>query len=286
MSSLIDNAVVPGGGTQGSQGPQGNQGPAGGVQGGQGPQGVQGPRGFTGATGPQGFQGSNGITGPQGDQGFQGPQGDRGFQGFQGDRGFQGLQGSQGDQGNQGPTGPQGTQGDRGFQGFQGDQGPQGLGPQGPQGSQGDMGVTGPQGPQGSKLAIVATSDGFRGLVCMEAPEARFEDVINLKITAAFKSWIDDIFVSTCEHGSILIKSFSSPEFGLGHSYFKLKAEGNRLGIEFFSDEKVADYILSNGAIEVNLTVSGIRLGHSDRFTKFSAEQAQKNNKFWSQALG
>ena len=169
-------------GIQGKQGPQGIQGP----QGEQGPQGIQGPKGDTGERGPQGPQGEPGERGPQGEQGPKGepgPAGADGKDGAKGDTGPQGPAGANGitptigDNGNwflgdtdtgkpsrgvQGPigeTGPQGIQGPAGETGPQGEQGPQGLpGPVGATGPQGPKGNTGDRGPAGS-----AGADGPAG---------------------------------------------------------------------------------------------------------------------------
>ena len=157
-------------GIQGKQGPQGEQG----IQGIQGPQGEQGPKGEPGPAGADGKDGANGITptigdngnwylgdtdtgkpsrGVQGPIGETGPQGLQGIQGPQGEPGKQGPQGEPGEQGPIGLTGPQGPKGDTGAQGPAGPQGEPGergpQGEQGPKGEPGAQGLTGPQGPKG-----------------------------------------------------------------------------------------------------------------------------------------
>ena len=73
------------------------------------------------------LKGEQGIQGPQGEQGIQGPQGEQGEQGPQGEQGVQGPQGEQGVQGPQGEQGVQGPQGEQGVQGPQGEQGEAGV---------------------------------------------------------------------------------------------------------------------------------------------------------------
>jgi hypothetical protein len=110
-------AKTAGNNTPGPQGSQGIQGPAGndGATGPQGPQGIQGPAGNDGATGPQGPQGIQGPAGNDGATGPQGPQGIQGPAGNDGATGPQGPQGIQGPAGNDGATGPQGLTGNNGL---------------------------------------------------------------------------------------------------------------------------------------------------------------------------
>ena len=86
------SSFLPGLGSEGSIGPQGETGPQGsqGPQGDTGPQGSQGPQGDTG---PQGSQGPQGEPGPQGLQGEPGPRGEIGPQGPKGDTGATEIQG-------------------------------------------------------------------------------------------------------------------------------------------------------------------------------------------------
>ena len=136
-------------GTEGPQGPAGEQGPPGvqgergliGEQGPEGPEGKRGLIGLPGATGLKGDKGDPGLIGEQGPQGIpgkRGPKGEIGPRGFQGERGSIGPKGERGLIGEQGPVGPAGQIGE---------QGPQGL--QGPAGLQGPEGKPGPQGPRG-----------------------------------------------------------------------------------------------------------------------------------------
>jgi hypothetical protein len=117
----------------GAQGSQGFQGPIG-NQGSPGPTGT----GFQGPIGNIGVQGSNGKEGPTGPQGNTGPTGPQGNTGLNGTKGETGLTGPQG---NTGPTGPQGNTGPTGLRGN--------TGPQGNTGSTGVRGNTGPQGNTG-----------------------------------------------------------------------------------------------------------------------------------------
>ena len=149
-------------GSQGIQGPKGDQG----IQGKQGPQGIQGPQGKQGIQGIQGPAGADGKDGAKGDTGPQGPAGANGLTPTIGDngnwylgdedtgkpsRGVKGPIGETGPQGPKGDTGLTGPQGPAGPQGEKGDPGPQGLpGPAGADGKDGAKGATGPQGPAGS----------------------------------------------------------------------------------------------------------------------------------------
>lgn len=216
----------------------------------------------------QGKDGTNGADGNQGDQGDQGNQGNQGTQGTQGEQGEQGNQGDQGPQGFQGFQGFQGDQGQQGFQGFQGDQGPQGN----PAANTGPQGDQGPQGFQGDKLAIVPSSNGPVQLVCVEAPEVRFEDVIALLIpsTDSVLHRIDPLFLEVCEPYSIEVVSICAN--------FPFPCGGQVLGGKLLI--RAAAW---QEGLRCVVKLSGIRKGRAGvRFKRSTEEEMRLNSAFWS----
>jgi hypothetical protein len=286
--SFVDLPLV---GPSGIQGPAGIPGPQGpqapiGPQGPQGPQGLQGPRGFpgVGVTGPEGPTGPPGIGG--GEEGPMGPEGPTGADGATGPAGPAGETGPAGAPGSQGKTGATGPAGSTGAAGS-GSQGPQGktgatgaTGAAGSTGATGDTGATGPTGAAGEKYAILSLTNGkgYVGLFCAEMPEARFFDVyeiVNTEEADRVACRLDARFIDVCVPDSIIPIAVSpNRPCRLGTTI----REG-RIWID------VAD--CPRGApTRLVVTVSGVRRGSGgNRFPAFAADVAERNQKFWQQAL-
>lgn len=150
-------------------------------------------------------------------------------------------------------------------------QGPPGTsGPQGPQGPQGPIG---PTGPTGAKNAIVPWRNEFLGLFCVEAPQVRFEDVLQVTITGPETVYaLAREFVDICELNSLSVVGLTAPiPVMLG-----AEIDDNLLRVRVAGE--LPDYVI--------VKVSGLRAGHSElRFPRYSETQMKKNDAFWRQAL-
>jgi hypothetical protein len=114
------------------------------------------------------------------------------------------------------------------------------------------------------------------GLICAEAPEAYFEDLLiltNPERRQHLVAAIDPVFLDVCEPGSVqltaLVPDLPCPVGG--------RVEGDVV--------LVATTPLSDGLVPSRITVrlTGIRKGLGGvRFARYSAHEAQKNLEFWS----
>jgi hypothetical protein len=174
--------------------------------------------------------------------------------------------------------------GDTGAGGATGATGPTGPS-DGPTGPAGDTGPIGPTGPTGSKLAIIKLGGKYRSLVCMESPEAIFEDIYTISIDSVKESeiQIDTLFLEACEQNSIKVKCIHSEDVGVGFSRCHVAKSGKT--IKFVPDESVCQFIKSNNGLKLTISLFGIRSGHKGRFHVYSKEQAQRNTKFWNNAI-
>lgn len=195
--------------------------------------GLAGNKGGTGGTGNTGA----GVTGPTG---AAGPAG--------------------------GPTGPTGAAGEPGVAGPQGPAG-------GATGATGVTGATGEEGPPGMKYAIVQGSKPSEcvGLVCVEMPEVRFDDIIIVHPEGKkdCQIFLDKEYLFVCEGGSIKPISYvpSSPCF---------------CGMSVNSDGTLQINIEGNIPSEIVVKLSGIRKGRvGKRFIKHTQEDMKRNENFW-----
>lgn len=160
-----------------------------------------------------------------------------------------------------GPIGPIGLKGEIGDPGE--------PGAPGAPGEQGEQGV---QGPPGDKYAIVKTSTGWRGVICLESPQAWFMDVMRVPLRHGEGfAVIDPLFIETIEPDTLCV-----PMPG-AHVERRETFEGLRWVV-------VVDAARSN-LREVVVTVLGIRNGRGDvRFPRFTQQQAHKNAAHWRSA--
>jgi hypothetical protein len=112
----------------------------------------------------------------------------------------------------------------------------------------------------------------YVGLICVESPEVRFEDVltIGLQSDGTGVGKIDPTFIEVCEEGSIKVISLApSLPVTVGAT------------IENGSVKLVTDKAVT-GSCYVNVKISGIRKGRNGiRFPRFSADEYNKNRTFW-----
>jgi len=225
--------------------------------------------------GPQGPMGPIGPIGPIGPMGPMGPAGTDGADGADGPQGATGPQGPAGDIGPQGPAGDIGPQGPAGADGAQGPAGADG--PQGPAGADGSDGATGPQGPPGAdgdKYAIVPAGGTYRGLYCMESPEARFEDVVKVTMRSTVAAVpLDPLFLDVVEPGTLIaISAISKHPVAIG-----AEVRGDNLVVKLAS--------MPEESVVVYVRLTGLRKGYGDRrFPTFTEAQMEQNRRFWSQS--
>ena len=162
-----------------------------------------------------------------------------------------------------GPPGPSGPMG------------PPGL--DGPSGPIGPPGPPGPPGADGDKYAIVPLTtrpneDRYVGLICVESPDVRFEDVLRVGLTSEGlgRAKLDSRFISVCEPGSIEVVSLAPSipvAVGAVVEDGMVVLTANCPGV-------------SNSYVIVK--VSGIRRGRNGvRFPQFTAEEFKRNTAFW-----
>jgi hypothetical protein len=267
----------PGGG--GLPGPTGTIGPEGGP-------GTIGKRGKTGPTGDDGIAGDTGPTGPprltySGTNPKQGTVGPTGEVGPTGRLGLTGLTGKTGFLELYGPTGKVGTPG---TQGSIGDMGTNGQpAPDIPPGTcTGQQGPPGPAGPW-TKAAIVPYDKKHIGLVCVEMPDARFIDIIRCKATEEMFIFASDKkFVESCEPKSIRIVSAHCNHPGIEQCEISMDSISR---VHFKYGKDILREIRMSGSVEVNVTIVGMRKGYTGSFKRYSKEQVEKNNKYWSKAI-
>ena len=112
------------------------------------------------------------------------------------------------------------------------------------------------------------------GLVCVEMPEVRFEDVVTMPIPSDLEGRVplDPLFIGACEPGSIKV-------VGL------VPSEPVILGATIRDEHVVINRNTCFAtAGYVTVRVSGIRKGRGDvRFPRFSEEEFKKNTQFWNE---
>ena len=175
-----------------------------------------------------------------------------------------------------GPYGPQGPYGPIGPYGPQEPYGPYGpWGPQGPYGPPGIPGAQGAPGTPGDKYAIVPLAGQNRGLFCLEMPEARFEDMLVLKMTSSSQEFqIDPLFSEATEPGTLYPISAISNE----PIYIGARVINHNLLLVELDFEPASE-------VTIYVRLSGLRRGYKNkRFPTFTDKQMQKNNRFWAEA--
>ncbi len=156
-----------------------------------------------------------------------------------------------------------------------------GSGGSGGSGGTGGTGGTGAVGATGDKLAVLELSGQHRAVVCVEAPEPRFEDTIDTEIVqAAQRISIDHLFIEACEPDTVSVRTIHCDDIGLGYSRAYIKD-----GVVLFEADSIIAKELKFRPLAVRITLTGKRRGHLSRFRIFSREQADKNNAFWNKAF-
>jgi hypothetical protein len=151
----------------------------------------------------------------------------------------------------------------------------------GDDGSDGPSGPPGPPGSDGDKYAIMPVDiplpgahPGYVGLMCVEGPEVRFEDVIlaGLPDPPGGRIPIDPMFLHVCEPDSIeVVGLVPSLPVVLG-----ARVEGHEIVLsrQTYTDRPVS----------ATIKLSGIRRGRQDvRFPRFTREQYERNTRFWNE---
>ena len=141
------------------------------------------------------------------------------------------------------------------------------------------------------KCCIIEVPEGFwesryTALICMEAPEVRFEDFNDLTLTGRYTcTELDPRYVAVCEPGTIMVRSVQGAKPG---SYGATVSKKGILEIDagFF-------WRLKSRKVKVSLT--GIRKGFGEnpsrdpfsavRFPRRTKEQFDKNEEFLQQAI-
>lgn len=149
-----------------------------------------------------------------------------------------------------------------------------------PRGCDGSAGPSGPPGSDGDKYAIVpadiaipGNDAGYVGLICVEGPEVRFEDVMRIELPEppGGRIPIDPLFFSVCEPDSIEV-------VGLVPS-LPVVAGARVSNREIILSRET----YTNQPVSATIKLSGIRLGRKDvRFPRFTEDQYQRNKRFWS----
>lgn len=121
-------------------------------------------------------------------------------------------------------------------------------------------------------MAIVAYCDGERtsyiSLICTEAPEARFTDIMQLLYVGKgdTEHEIDPRYIASCVPGSIEVVSV------VPHVPVTVGA--------YVRDNKVVISTISS-LDRVNVMLSGLRRGHPGRFVEYTKEDMDRNMAFW-----
>lgn len=173
-----------------------------------------------------------------------------------------------------GAPGPQGPQGPQGPRGVPGPPGPPGL-----------DGATGPQGPPGDKYAIVPSSVGPLGLVCIEGPEVWFDDVLTVPVTGSMVyAMLDPLFCETVIQESIRVTSLVFPKPALCGASVRPRNPERHLSMVVLQFEVLpGSHPLPAFA---TICVRGTRLGREGvRFRRFDEGQMARNDAFWRSAF-
>tara|TARA_B100000700_G_C14553661_1_gene627773 strand:- start:42 stop:458 length:417 start_codon:yes stop_codon:yes gene_type:complete len=128
--------------------------------------------------------------------------------------------------------------------------------------------------------------DEYVGLICVEGPEPRFEDILTVNLEdfpadnadgyLRFKITMDPIFQEVCAKNTISVTSTTASKPCV-------------LGAHVEDSNVILQVInLTNAElseIDVTIVVSGVRKDHeSIRFPRYGEEEMIRNKEFWSQA--
>jgi hypothetical protein len=128
-------------------------------------------------------------------------------------------------------------------------------------------------GPTGTKTAIVKTSQGYRELACIEAPEVLFFDVITVDLKEEKTTHkVDQLFVEVCEPGTIRVSSI-------------VVDEPMPIGARMTDNQNV---LITKGDPErhtmATVTLCGVRRAFAGRrFQERTREDYEANMRFWSE---
>ena len=110
-------------------------------------------------------------------------------------------------------------------------------------------------------------------MICVESPEARFEETIEIQTNKLeeLSIQIDPTFIHVCEENCIKPISYVSSE----PCVCGIRVDGDLLKIKFSNLLSVPESLI--------VKLSGIRKGRNDsRFQEFTKEEMDKNVNFWS----
>ncbi|MBS33966.1 MAG: hypothetical protein CMO68_06115 [Verrucomicrobiales bacterium] len=127
---------------------------------------------------------------------------------------------------------------------------------------------------EANKSAIVPGPgrDQYVGLQCVETPDVRFEDVVEIETDGRefIEHELDPTFVHVCEPGSIKCVGHSCSDPAI----VGVRVEGASLLVKFSPLTPPPETIV--------LKVSGVRAGRSgQRFPEYTEDEALANNAFW-----
>ena len=134
----------------------------------------------------------------------------------------------------------------------------------------GPTGQTGFTGVTGAKAAIVEIDGEYRALYCVEAPEVRFEDLLEVEAAGGEESCqVDPTFLKACEPETVVVLSVMSEAF-----------------LPLGADVDGGTVVFSRGlrpGEKVRVKLSGVRLGFCGvRMDVRTREEAEANAKRWS----
>lgn len=126
------------------------------------------------------------------------------------------------------------------------------------------------------------SATGYIGWVCVEAPEAIFEDVIEVTAPSGQGHLrtdvsIDPRHVECCEPNSLRAVAVA------------LSSPGWQPGTRVEHGVLIVDWHLEGWEqrpMTARITVEGTRLGHAERWREYTREQYEANVKFWSGLKG
>ena len=163
-----------------------------------------------------------------------------------------------------------------------GSRGPKGdIGEPGPPGADGEQGPQGVQGPPGDKYAMVATTQGFRGLICVESPQAWFEDHVTVSLDGVRgEVLVDPLFIETIAPDTLCVTGCVTRTPALVGAYVEARKEAG-----IYRWYAVVDCDPEQTTTSATLTLRGIRKGREGlRFPKFTPAQAAQNARYWRSA--
>lgn len=141
------------------------------------------------------------------------------------------------------------------------------------------------------KTAILPYGKEWVGMVCPEAPEAWFEDVMT--VTVGRDKRISPEFIAFCEPHTIKVVSAHCEDFpgdAWARVSWKLSKAPKKRAKEIFQSNVTVSAMtrpwLADGfkPRKVTVRICGVRKGMAGRFRRYSADVAAANQRFWSTA--